>query len=147
MQVIQSAPSLFGKMQGAQVRLSTSASPLRPAIVAALDPLPDETVIDGEVVALDAEGRPSFNALQNFGSGASVVYYVFDVLVLGGRDVMSEPLTARRELLRARVLPALSEPVRKSPILDASASQCLLLNDHSFAGFNLDLFFDLVSAR
>ena len=75
---------------------------------------------------LDAEGRPSFDALQNHGAGQATlvyyVYYVFDVLVLGGRDVMSEPLTTRRELLRARVLPALAEPIRESPILDASLS-------------------------
>src|SRR5436309_9834244 len=52
-----------------------------PAIVQVLTLLPDETVIDGEVVALDETGRPSFNTLQNYGSKASVFYYVFDVLV------------------------------------------------------------------
>src|SRR5229473_13674 len=49
-----------------------------PAVAKALAPLPDETVIDGEVVALDASGRPSFNLLQNHGS-APIIYYVFDV--------------------------------------------------------------------
>ena len=34
-----------------------------PAIIRALDGMPDETVVDGEVVALDRDGRPSFNAL------------------------------------------------------------------------------------
>src|ERR1035438_6458935 len=72
-----------------------------PAVVQALGALPDETVIDGEVVALDETGRPSFNTLQNCGSAkASVFYYVFDVAVHGGRNVMSEPLSVRRELLR-----------------------------------------------
>jgi bifunctional non-homologous end joining protein LigD len=51
-------------------------------IAEALESLPDETVIDGELMALDEEGRPSFNLLQNFRSAAShITFYAFDVLV------------------------------------------------------------------
>jgi len=92
-----------------------------PAVVRGLAKLPNDTVIDGEIVALDAEGRPSFNALQNSnGSQTSIVYYVFDVIVLAGRDVSSEPLSMRRALLEEKVLPPLSEPVRYTGVLDAS---------------------------
>jgi DNA ligase D-like protein (predicted ligase) len=91
-----------------------------PAVVKALAALPDDTVIDGEIVAFDQEGRPSFNALQNYGSApAPVVYYVFDVMVLAGQDVMREPLQKRRQLLETKVLPKLPEPVRYSAPLDA----------------------------
>ena len=91
-----------------------------PAVVKALGKLPDNTVVDGEVVAFDQEGRPSFNALQNYGSApAPVVYYVFDVLVLAGQDLRREPLQKRRELLEQKVLPKLPEPVRYSAPLDA----------------------------
>ncbi len=65
-------------------------------VVKGLAKLPDETVIDGEVIALDDDGRPSFSILQNYGSSkAPVVYFVFDVMVLAGRDVMKEPLETR----------------------------------------------------
>jgi bifunctional non-homologous end joining protein LigD len=91
------------------------------AVVRGLANLPDETVIDGEIVALDEKGRPSFNALQNFlGSQTTIVYYVFDVMVLAGRDVSRETLTARRELLEREVLPVLAEPVRYTGVLEAT---------------------------
>lgn len=92
-----------------------------PGVVKGLAKMPDNTVIDGEVIALDDDGRPSFNALQNYGSAAApVIYYVFDVMVLAGRDVMREPLDKRRELLEQKVLPTLSEPVRYASSLDAA---------------------------
>jgi bifunctional non-homologous end joining protein LigD len=92
-----------------------------PDVVKGLAKLPDDTVIDGEIVAFDEEGRPSFNALQSYGSAAGpVVYYVFDVMVLGGRDLMREPLESRRALLERRVLPKLADPVRYAAPLDAA---------------------------
>lgn len=92
-----------------------------PAIAKALEKLPDETVINGEVVAFDESGRPSFNTLQNYGSStAPIFYYAFDVLILAGTDVRFEPLERRRALLQERVLSKLREPVRYSPDLDAS---------------------------
>jgi bifunctional non-homologous end joining protein LigD len=44
-----------------------------PGVMQGLATLPDETVIDGEVVAFDSEGKPSFNALQNYGSAPAPV--------------------------------------------------------------------------
>jgi ATP-dependent DNA ligase len=83
--------------------------------------MPDDTVIDGEVVALDPEGRPSLNLLQNYGSaGAPLHFFIFDVLILKGEDVMGQPLVKRRQLLERRVLPKLEEPIRYSPVLQGS---------------------------
>ena len=71
-----------------------------PAIAKVLAAMPDDTVIDGEIVALDEAGKPSFSALQNYGAGdAQLVYYVFDVMIID---------YARREMqlqLRARAAP------------------------------------------
>jgi ATP dependent DNA ligase domain len=92
----------------------------------ALALLPDETAIDDEVVALDESGQPSFNTLQNHGSASlPIIYYVFDALVLDGRNVMSEPLSVRRELLRSEILPKLSEPIRHCPELNASLADVI----------------------
>jgi bifunctional non-homologous end joining protein LigD len=64
-----------------------------------------QVVLDGEIVALDAEGRPSFQTLRHRGSnpGYQIVFYAFDVLYVNGRDVMSEPLLKRRTRLAAIV--------------------------------------------
>ena len=97
-----------------------------PAIAKALAGMPDETVIDGEVVALDASGRPSFSLLQNYGSAdAPLVYYAFDLMILQGKDVTKEPLTVRRGLLQSLVLSRLDEPVRESPELVASVPELI----------------------
>ncbi len=58
--------------------------------------------------------------LQNSSSANTpLVFYVFDVMVLGGRDLMGEPLEARRELLERKILPTLSDPVRYAGAIDA----------------------------
>jgi DNA ligase D-like protein (predicted ligase) len=89
------------------------------SVLKGLTNLPNETVIDGELVALDEEGRPSFNALQNQ-AGSTVLFYVFDVMVLSGRDLKAETLEVRRELLEQKVVPKLTDPARYAGELSAS---------------------------
>jgi ATP-dependent DNA ligase len=70
---------------------------------------------------LDESGRPSFNIPQNQSSAnMPIIYYVFDVLILAGRNVMAEPLSVRRDLLRTHILPKLGEPICHCPELNAS---------------------------
>ena len=62
-------------------------------------------ILDGEVVALDSSGRPSFQALQHRTAHPwhAIVYYAFDLLHLDGADLTSLPLAARRQKLSAVV--------------------------------------------
>ena len=72
-----------------------------PVIASALSALPDETVIDGEVVAMDETDKPSFNLLQNFGSSkASLIYYVFDVLIRRALEKGRSACTAIHQRLK-----------------------------------------------
>lgn len=70
-------------------------------------------IIDGEIVALDEEGRPSFSLMQQrtgglghrYRAGAAdrsvpIVYYAFDLLYLDGFDLRRVDLEKRKELLR-----------------------------------------------
>lgn len=68
---------------------------------AALELRADQAVLDGEIVALDASGRPAFQALQHRGSHPKhrIVLYAFDALHLDGRDLTDEPIEKRRALL------------------------------------------------
>jgi len=90
------------------------------AIVRGLAKLPDETVIDGEVVAFDNDGRPSFNALQNQSASTPVLFYVFDLMVFCGRDLRNETLEVRRRLLEGKIVPTLAEPVRYAGEINAT---------------------------
>jgi bifunctional non-homologous end joining protein LigD len=62
----------------------------------------EDPVIDGEIVALDAKGRSSFQLLQRYELGEErppIVFYVFDLLGLNGADLQNEPLEERKSQL------------------------------------------------
>ncbi len=60
-----------------------------------------QAVLDGEIVALDEEGRPSFQLLQNRGKEPhSMQYVVFDIVYLDGQRLFRVPLEDRKRLLR-----------------------------------------------
>ena len=89
---------------GGQVRVrSRRERPLvYPEIEAAAEQLKAASVVlDGEIVAVDHQGRPSFQALQHRGAhpGHAVVFYAFDVLHFNGADLTGLPLDKRRAYL------------------------------------------------
>ncbi len=77
-----------------------------PSIIEELEKLSFEACLDGEIVVVDDHGRPSFQLLQNYSrqSKGHLIYYVFDLLYLNGRDLKSIPLIQRKEILRS-ILP------------------------------------------
>ena len=78
----------------------------------ACERLPPNTLVDGEIVALDKKGRVSFNLLQHHRSKAqALVFYAFDVLIYRGRSVLNVPLDFRREVLRR-----IFEDIKAAPI-------------------------------
>lgn len=74
-------------------------------------------ILDGEVVALDDQGRPSFSLMQQrsgfrpggkrgpVNAAVSVLYYAFDLLYLDGYDWRKVPLEARKEKLKSITIP------------------------------------------
>lgn len=102
-----------------------------------------EAVVDGEIVALDAEGRPDFSLLQprillsdpgrirRLAASQPVRYYVFDLLYLDGFDLRGCPIEDRRRLLEERLTPGefirISETLEGDPesILQAARAQGL----------------------
>ena len=76
----------------------------------------ERAILDGEIVALDDEGRPSFSLMQQRTGfkagkqrlprreGVPVVYYAFDLLYLDGFDLRRVPLEQRKQLLRDRIV-------------------------------------------
>jgi bifunctional non-homologous end joining protein LigD len=82
-----------------------------------------DAVLDGEVVAVNDQGEPDFQMLQDYqktGKG-HLLYYVFDLIHLQGHDLTELPLLKRKELLR-KILPSstkirFSDHVEKDGIL------------------------------
>ncbi|MBF4560608.1 ATP-dependent DNA ligase [Microbacterium sp. VKM Ac-2870] len=98
---------------------------------------PTPAVLDGEIVALDAAGRPSFSRLQSRmhltspheiareAERTPISYFMFDVLRRGDDDLTTRPLRERREALEALAAdaaPVLAVPPVADDILDALAA-------------------------
>jgi bifunctional non-homologous end joining protein LigD len=87
-----------------------------PEVTKAVAKLPLKAcIIDGEVCALNVQGKSSFQLLQNSSeSNPQVVYYVFDLLFEGSKDLRDLPLTERKARLETTLLNAV-DPIRPSP--------------------------------
>lgn len=99
-----------------------------PEIVAAVkNLLVAECVIDGEVVALDEEGRSSFQLLQARemeGKKSPIYFYVFDLLQLEGKSLISLPLARRKKFLEQLCADA-GDPIRFSGEIGGDAQALL----------------------
>jgi len=90
-------------------------------VTKAIADLPNDIIIDGEIVALDENGKPSFNLLQGFGDARAIVLYAFDLLMLRGKDVRLWRLEDRREQLR-ETIPTLPDTIRYSETFNVPVS-------------------------
>ena len=86
--------------------------------------MPVDTVLDGEIVAVNGDGLPSFSSLQNFDGAAAILFYVFDSPVLAGADLRGKPLATRRKMLR-ELIPSLPDPIRFSETFEASGAELM----------------------
>jgi bifunctional non-homologous end joining protein LigD len=109
-------------------RNRNSLSESFPAIVEELGRLRcHNAVLDGEIVALDAEGRSRFQLLQNHRDNprsSPVLFYVFDAMHRDGEPLVNLPLSDRRRILTSMM--AKSTPhVKVSPAFDVEPSELL----------------------
>ena len=97
-----------------------------PGVVEALALLRGDFVLDGELVALDSQGRPSFHLLQTSISQSLPIYlYAFDLLNRNGELLINLPFLRRRELLESLLLATPKNQLRLSPLLQAPTGQVL----------------------
>ena len=97
-----------------------------PSIASAFSFLPNDTIVDGELVVLDDQGKPSFNALQHSRFTPNALYfYAFDLLAYQGKDLRKLPLAERRILLEGSALKGMRDPVRLSVVFNASPKELI----------------------
>jgi bifunctional non-homologous end joining protein LigD len=96
-----------------------------PLIAQACNGLEPDTLIDGEIVAVDDDGRVSFNLLQHHRSKAQAIqFYAFDLLVYKSRSLTGVPLQTRRELL-TEALSAVGDPIRLSEAFETAPADLI----------------------
>ncbi len=109
-----------------------------PTIAEACQHLPADTLLDGEIIALDDNGRISFNQLQHHRSHAqAILFYAFDVIIHRGRSLRHVPLETRRELLSdiAADLKTHTPLIGLSDTLDTTPAQLIpLVKEFGFEG-------------
>ena len=121
---------LVVRIEGDDVRLYTRNghdwSAKLPHLVDAFRALPAKWAwVDGEIVMLDREGIPNFQALQNAFDGErtqDIVFYAFDLPFIGQRDLRQEPLTVRRAMLQQLMDTTEDDHLRFSEALEAAPS-------------------------
>ncbi|WP_021028207.1 DNA ligase D [Comamonas sp. B-9] len=102
-----------------------------PALAAALQHLQlNDAWLDGEVVALNDQGLPDFQRLQNAFDGegtTDLVYYLFDLTFANGQDLRAQPWQARHDALQAALdaSPGLGNSVRISEAFAGDPAQLL----------------------
>ena len=74
---------------------------LYPEVAAELKKIKKDCIIDGEVVVLDENGKPSFQKLQQFGMNRDypIHFYIFDCLSYAGIEITDKPLVERKQIL------------------------------------------------
>jgi ATP-dependent DNA ligase len=109
-----------------------------PVVAGACEHLPPDTLLDGELIALDKDGRVSFNILQHHRSQAqAILFYAFDVIMHRGRPLIHVPLETRRELLSdlAGDLKTRTPLIGLSDTLDTTPTELIpLVNEFGFEG-------------
>ena len=92
-----------------------------------------DCVVDGEVCALDEEGRPSFSAMQQGKSGTPIVYYLFDLLEVEGEPIVELPIEERRKRLE-KLLDKRNKTVRFSESFDDGEALLAAANEQGLEG-------------
>lgn len=96
-----------------------------PLIAQAGNGLEPDTLIDGEIVAIDDDGRVSFNLLQHHRSKAQAIqFYAFDLLIYKGRSLSGVALETRRELL-TEALSTVGDPIRLSEAFETAPADLI----------------------
>lgn len=91
----------------------------------AIEALNINAILDGEIVVLDESGKSNFGALQNWRSetDGDLVYYVFDMLWINGKDLTELPFTERRKILEQHIQS--NDIIRVSDVFDAAGKDFL----------------------
>jgi bifunctional non-homologous end joining protein LigD len=92
-----------------------------------------DCVLDGEVGALDENGRMTFSAMQQGRAGTTYVYVAFDVLEIDGEPLLDRPLTERRERLE-KLLDRRNRTVQLSEAFDDGEALFRAAEEQGFEG-------------